>query len=138
MFFVLYFVRMKIIHWIIFTLALWVLLVPFIGDDILAIVFQTSTLASATVVEILRWDDLFLGLGITVLALVVVTIEQVTAKTAGLRAMHWMQVGLGVWIAAAPFALDFTLREFTWSHFVTGLFVAIFALVQINLESAKT
>ncbi len=128
---------MKIIHWIIFALAFWIILVPFIGDDILRAVVPATSAANFDLVGLLKWDDLFLGLGIAVLALIVVTLEQPSAKTAGLRSMHWLQFCLGTWIATAPFALDFTLTEFTWSHFVTGFFVGIFALIQINLEDAK-
>ncbi len=128
---------MKSIHWIIFALAFWVILAPFVGDDILALFLPAELATPDRFLHILRWDDLFIGLAIAVLALIVVTLEQPSLKTAGLRAMHWMQVGLGAWIAAAPFALAFSYTEFTWSHFVTGFFVAIFALVQINLEDAK-
>ena len=127
---------MKLLHWIIFTLAFWIILSPFLADDILLAVFPQAA-GTFNLVDLLRWDDLFLGLGIAVLALVVVTLEQPSLKTAALRVLHWMQFGLGTWIAAAPFALSFTLDEFTWSHFVTGFFVAIFALVQINLEDAR-
>lgn len=128
---------MKLIHWIIFVLAFWVILVPFIGDDIIAALLPPLSLSPAELIGLLRWDDLFLGLGIAILALVVVTLEQPNMKTAGLRTMHWMQFGLGTWIATAPFALEFDMTAFAWSHFVTGFFVAIFALVQINLEDAK-
>lgn len=127
---------MKAIHWIIFALAFWVILAPFVGDDIMQVVLGRD-IETSEVIALLRWDDFFIGLGISILALVVVSLEQATLKTAGLRAMHWLQVGLGAWIAAAPFALSFTYEEFTWSHFVTGFFVAIFALIQINLEHAK-
>ena len=128
---------MKIIHWIIFGLAGWVMLVPFLGDDIFQVIFPLSTVTDTELVGLLRWDDLFVGLAIGLLALVVVTLEQPTVRTAGLRSMHWMQFGLGAWIATAPFALDFDMTAFTWSHFVTGMFVAVFALIQINLEGAK-
>lgn len=128
---------MKLIHWIIFALAFWVVLVPFIGDDIFHLFLPTVQLTNDQLVLLLRWDDLFLGLGIAILALVVVSLEQATIQTAGLRSMHWMQFGLGTWIATAPFALTFDMTAFAWSHFVTGFFVAIFALIQINLEGAK-
>lgn len=128
---------MKLIHWIIFGLAFWVILVPFIADDIFFLFVRETMMTSTDLVSLLRWDDLFIGLGIAIMALVVVTLEQPTIRTAGLRAMHWLQFGLGTWIATAPFALEFDMVAFTWSHFVTGFFVAIFALIQINLEGAK-
>lgn len=128
---------MKAIHWIIFALAFWIIIGPFVADDILRLFMNNPALDNAGIVSLLRWDDFFIGLAIAVLALVVVSLEQPSIKTAGLRSMHWMQVGLGTWIATAPFALAFTYEQFTWSHFVTGFFVAIFALVQINLEDAK-
>lgn len=128
---------MKIIHWIIFSLAFWVILVPFIGDDIFYAMLPFSSVTEAELIRLLQWDDLFIGMAIAIMALVVVMLEQPTVRTAGLRAMHWMQFGLGTWIATAPFALDFDMTAFTWSHFVTGLFVAVFALIQINLEGAK-
>lgn len=127
---------LKAIHWIIFALAFWVLLAPFVGDDIMQL-FLGRTMESWELVSLLRWDDFFIGLAIAVLALIVVSLEQSVRNNAGLRAMHWLQVGLGAWIAAAPFALNFTYGEFTWSHFVTGFFVAVFALIQLNLEHAK-
>lgn len=128
---------LQAIHWIIFALAFWVILAPFVGDDIMRLVLNEAALSETAIVNLLRWDDFFIGLAISVLGLIVVTLEQASIRTAGLRAMHWMQIGLGAWIAAAPFALAFTYEEFTWSHFVTGFFVAIFALIQINLEHAK-
>ena len=128
---------LRALHWIIFTLAFWTILVPFVGDDIARLIPSLANATDEQLMQLLRWDDLIIGLSISILALLVVTLEQPNIKTAGLRAMHWMQFGLGVWIATAPFALFLTMREFTWSHFVTGLFVAIFALVQVNLEDAK-
>jgi len=128
---------MKFLHWIIFALAFWVILVPFIGDDIFFASFPESRVSQLELIKLLRWDDLFLGLAIAILALVVVSVEKPSLQAAGLRAMHWMQFGLGTWVATAPFALEFGLEEFAWSHFVTGFFIAIFALIQINLEGAK-
>lgn len=120
-----------------FGLAFWVVLVPFIGDDIFFTLFPTSNVTSTDLVRLLRWDDLFLGLAIAFLSLSLVTREKLRSRTAGLRAMHWMQFGLGTWIAVAPFSFNFDLLAFTWSHFVTGVFIAVFALIQINLEDAK-
>jgi len=128
---------MKFIHWAIFALAFWVILVPFIGDDIFFALVPSSSVTDAELVSLLRWDDLFVGMAIAIMALVVVTLEQASVRTAGLRAMHWMQFGLGTWVATAPFALEFDMTAFAWSHFVTGLFIAVFALIQINLEGAK-
>lgn len=127
---------MKHIHWIIFALAFWVLLVPFVGDDIVRL-FIAGDVTDAQILSLLRWDDFFIGIAISVLALVAVMAEQGSHKTPGLKAMHWLQLGLGAWIAAAPFALDFTYDEFTWSHFVTGMFVAVFALMQVTLEEDR-
>ena len=110
---------------------------PFIGDDIFAAMFQGVAVTDLDLVRLLRWDDLFLGLTIAILALIVVSLEQPSIRTAGLRSMHWLQFGLGTWIATAPFALSFDMTSFAWSHFVTGFFVAVFALIQINLEGAK-
>ncbi len=128
---------MKLLHWIVFVLAFWIILVPFIGDDIVQLFLNDSASAELDLVALFRWDDLFLGLGIAVISLIVVTLEQPSKKTAALRVLHWLQFGLGTWIATAPFALVFTLEEFAWSHFVTGFFVGIFALTQINLEDAQ-
>lgn len=127
---------MKLIHWIIFALAFWIVLVPFIGDDLALLILRDAGVENINLVALFRWDDLFLGLIIAILSLIVVTLEQPSMKTAALRVLHWMQFGLGAWIAAAPFALDFTMGDFTWSHFVTGFFIGTFALVQINLEDA--
>ena len=51
--------------------------------------------------------------------------------------MHWMQIVLGFWIALSPFAIAFDLDTYTWSHVVAGSFIAIFALLQINLENTR-
>ena len=125
--------NMKSIHWIIFALSFLIVLVPFIGDDIIRLFLQAEIL-DADILTLLRWDDLFLGLAISILSLWAVTMEQGDHKHPGLKAMHWMQVMLGAWIAAAPFALNFGYTAFTWSHFVTGMFVATFALMQITYE----
>lgn len=128
---------MKHIHWIIFALAFWVLLVPFVGDDIVRLLVPGGDINEEQILNLLRWDDFFIGIAISILALVAVTLEQGSKKTPGLKAMHWLQVSLGAWIAAAPFALAFSYDEFTWSHFVTGLFVATFALIQVTLEEDR-
>jgi hypothetical protein len=125
---------MKFYHWIIFALAFWILLVPFLADDLLAVILQTDYVTETELIRLLRWDDLFLGLTIAFIALGLGLHESSARQVAGLRAMHFMQFGLGTWIATAPFALAFDMTAFTWSHFVTGLFVSIFALIQINLE----
>lgn len=125
---------MKALHWIIFAIAGWILVVPFIGDDLIRLVIPNARLTEPDIVNLLRWDDFFLGIAIFILALVVVTMEQASHKTPGLKAMHWLQMLLGLWIAIAPFALEFNTESFTWSHFVAGGFVAVFALLQINFE----
>ncbi len=124
---------MKSIHWIIFALAFWIVLAPFVGDDIVNLFFQ-NTVEQIDLIKLLRWDDLFLGLAVSILSLIAVTMEQGDRKHPGLKAMHWMQLMLGAWIAAAPFALSFDYMAFTWSHFVTGMFVATFALIQVTYE----
>ncbi len=129
---------MKLLHWILFILAFWILLAPFVADDLIMLFFGSFLTEEASLVELLRWDDLFLGLAIVVIALIVVTMEQASHKTPGLKAMHWLQVMLGAWIAAAPFALDFDYQAFTWSHVVTGGFVAVFALMQIYFEKYRS
>ncbi len=124
---------MKTIHWILFAISFWIILVPFVGDDIL-ILFFGEMFDQEQMVSLLRWDDLFLGLAITVLALIAISLEQGSNKYPGLKAMHWMQVMIGAWIAAAPFALNFTYEQFTWSHFVTGMLVTSFALMHLTYE----
>ena len=128
---------MKNLHWIILALAVWILIVPFIGDDIIELLVGPGRTESLDLVSFMRWDDLFLGLAISILALFVVTIEQASHKTPGLIAMHWMQVILGLWVAVAPFALSLDYTAFTWSHAVSGGFITIFALLQLSLEYSK-
>jgi len=125
---------MRVLHWIVFVIALWIILVPFIGDDILQLVLGESVFAQVNIIDLLKWDDLFLGLGICALALIAATLEQLSKKNPGLKSMHYLQLVLGVWIAVAPFAVDFDLNGFAWSHFVSGVFVATFALLQIKFE----
>ncbi len=126
--------NMRIIHWIVFVIALWIILVPFIGDDILKLVLGESVFAQVNIVDLLKWDDLFLGLGICILSLIAATLEQLSKKHPGLKAMHWMQLVLGIWITVAPFAITFDLESFAWSHFVSGVLIATFALLQIRYE----
>lgn len=125
---------MKSLHWIIFSFAAWILVAPFVADDILRALLPTTHLSETQLIRLLRWDDFFLGITILVISLIVVTIEQATKRTPGLKAMHWMQTILGGWIAVAPFALEMNYEAFTWSHFVTGGFIAVFALLQITYE----
>jgi hypothetical protein len=128
---------MKTLHWIIFSLAAWIILAPFIGDELIALILGQEIYAEIDLVALLRLDDFFMGLTIFVLALVAVNMEQASHKTPGLKAMHYLQVVLGAWIAIAPFALDLDYEAFTWSHFVAGGFVAVFALLQITYEHRK-
>ena len=116
---------MKQLHWILFCLAAWILVIPFIGDDLIEIMLGANKAATIDLVKLLRWDDFFLGLAIVVLALIILTLEQASHKTPGLKAMHWMQVVIGLWITVAPFALTMDYEAFTWSHFVSGGFVIV-------------
>jgi len=125
---------MRIIHWVVFIIALWIILVPFIGDDILKLVLGESVFIQVNIVDLLKWDDLFLGLGICILTLLAATLEQLSKKYPGLKAMHWMQLVLGIWIAVAPFAITLDLESFAWSHFVSGVLIATFSLLQIRFE----
>lgn len=129
---------MKFLHWVIFSLAFWILLVPFLADDIIRTALPGVQVTDTDLVRLLRWDDLFIGLAIAIMALILAMHENSSKQLAGLRAMHFMQFGLGTWVGVAPFALEFDLTAFTWSHMVTGLFISIFALIQINLEDIGT
>ena len=126
--------NMRVLHWIVFVMALWIILVPFIGDDILTLVLGEEIFSQINIIDLLKWDDLFLGLGICTLALIAATLEQLSKKTPGLKAMHYIQLVLGAWIAVAPFAITLDLESFAWSHFVSGVFIATFALIQIRFE----
>lgn len=128
---------MKSLHWIIFLIAVWIFIAPLLGDDLAMLIGGTDSLELINLPQLLRWDDLFLGLIIAALALIIITLEQTNEKTPGLKAMHWMQLVLGLWIAIAPFALSFDMLGFTWSHLVTGLLVGVFALLQISFEEPK-
>ena len=128
---------MKSIHWIIFSIAAWIILAPFVGDEIVALILGEEVFSQINLIDLLRLDDFVLGATIVVLALIAVNMEQASHTTPGLKAMHWMQVVLGAWIAVAPFALEFSYEAFTWSHFVAGSFVAVFALLQITFEHRK-
>ena len=128
---------MKFTHWIIFGLAFWIVLVPFLADDMMMIMLPNQITTANELVNMLRWDDLFLGLAIGLMSLSLAMREKPTLKNAGTRSLHWLQFGLGTWIAIAPFALSFDMTAFTWSHFVTGVLVSVFALLQLNLEGAK-
>lgn len=128
---------MKFLHWIIFSVASWLVFAPFVGDDILALFLGSEDISTEQFLLLIRWDDFFLGLTIMVLALIVINGEQASHKQPGLRAMHWMQVLLGAFLAMAPFIFPFDIVSFKWSHVVFGGFVAIFALLQIRYESRR-
>lgn len=128
---------MKAVHWVIFSIAAWIVMIPFIADEIFSVLFPATDQTDGGLIKLLMWDDFFLGIAVVVLSLVVVTAEQASEKTAGLKAMHWLQILLGFWIALSPFALSFEIDGFSWSHVVAGSFVAIFALLQINLEHSR-
>ncbi len=128
---------MKSLHWIIFSLAVWIAVAPFIGDDLF--VFLTGeALEKKALLELLRWDGLIIGLAVSVTGLIIVIFEQVRLKHPGLIAMHWMQVILGFWIGIAPFGFSFTFEAFTMSHALSGIMVAIFAILQISFEQPDT
>jgi len=126
--------NMRVIHWIVFVIALWIILVPFIGDDILMLVLGESIFEQINIIDLLKWDDLFLGLGICLLALLAVTMEQLSKKHPGLKAMHYLQLILGIWITVAPFSITLDMTSFAWSHFVSGVLIATFAMLQIRYE----
>lgn len=117
-----------------FAIALWIIVVPFIGDDILRLVLGDDIFMQVNIVDLLKWDDLFLGLGVCILALLSATLEQLSKKHPGLKAMHYLQLVLGIWVIIAPFAITLDITSFAWSHFVTGVFIATFALLQIRFE----
>ena len=125
---------MKALNWTLFILGGWTAIAPVLVDDIISL-FVTPPLSQDHLISLMRWDDLFLGLAILVIALLVVTAEQVSEKTPGLRFMHWMQAAIGLWIAISPFALNLTIEGFTWSHAVAGSLVTLFALAQLRYET---
>lgn len=126
---------MKWLHWIIFSIAIWFILSPIIGDDILSFFLHGETLTQQQYINLTRWDDLLLGLSVVVLALLVVTKEQAHPKTPGLQAMHYLQVGLGLFVAISPFVFPVEYASYVWAHMVGGVMIAIFALLQIQLEN---
>lgn len=128
---------MKFLHWLIFSIAFWLVLSPIVGDDILALIVPGETLSTDQFLSLVRWDDFFLGLTIMVLALVVITIESASHKTPGLKAMHWLQVLLAAFIAVSPFIFPLDFEAYIWTHAFSGTFIAIFALLQIYLEKNR-
>ncbi len=128
---------MKFLHWIIFTIAVWLILSPIVGDDILNLFVQGKDLGREAFLNLVRWDDFFLGLTVMVLALVVVTAEAASHKTPGLKAMHWLQVLLGLFVAVAPFIFAADYTSYLWTHYTAGAYIAVFALLQIYYEPVK-
>lgn len=126
---------MKTLHWILFSIAVWIGISPFLIDELVELFLPQLQLTEIEFINLFRWDDLFLGLAIFVIGLIVVTLEQATTKQKLLHALHWPQIALGLWIAVAPFALQFTLAQFTISHVISGSIIAILALIQIYNES---
>jgi hypothetical protein len=127
---------MKLLHYIVFTIAVWIMIGPFIVDDLFQLIFSSDLDIDGTILPLLRWDDLFLGLGIAVLALIAVMLERVSHKHPGLKAMHYMQVVIGLWVAVSPFAFNFDYATYSISHLVAGGLMAVYALLQIVYEKA--
>jgi hypothetical protein len=125
---------MKSLHWIVFGIAGWIMIGPFILDDLLAMLYPAFD--QADLLPLLRWDDLFLGLGIGLLALIAVMLERASHKHPGLKAMHWMQLAIGVWVALSPFVFNFDYQTYTVSHLVAGGLMALYALLQLVYEEA--
>ena len=125
---------MKFLHWVIFILAFWLILSPIVGDDILNLLIAGDDLSKADFLNLVRWDDFFLGLAVMIIALIVVTAESATHKTPGLKAMHWLQVLLGAFVAIAPFIFAADYTSYLWTHYVAGAYIAVFALLQIYFE----
>jgi hypothetical protein len=48
--------------------------------------------------------------------------------------MHWIAVGAGAWLVIAPFALGFTIEQFSWNNLMLGIMISIFTLVQLNVD----
>jgi len=125
---------MKVLHWIIFSIASWLVLLPIIGDDLLQLIAPNNSPSIEEILHYVQWNDFFLGLIIIVLSLLILTVEAVSKKTPGLRAMHWLQFFIAVYITIIPFLFEFTEETAIWSHVVSGGFIAIFSILQIFLE----
>lgn len=125
---------MKSLHWIVFGIAGWIMIGPFILDDLLATLYPAFE--QTDLLNLLRWDDLFLGLGIAILALIAVMLERVSHKHPGLKAMHWMQIIIGLWVAMSPFIFDFDYQTYTISHLIAGGLMTVYALLQLVYEDA--
>ncbi len=128
---------MKFLHWLIFSIAFWLVLSPLVGDDIIALFLPGQSISPDQFLQFVRWDDFFLGLTVMILALVVITLESASHKTPGLKAMHWLQVLLAAFVALAPFIFALDYNSYVWSHLMSGGFIAIFALLQIYLEPKR-
>ena len=128
---------MKFLHWVIFILAFWLLISPLIGDELLNVFITGTDITQAEFLRLVRWDDFFLGLAVMVIALIILTAESASHSTPGLKAMHWLQVLLGAFVAIAPFIFAADYLSYQWAHYVTGSFIALFALLQIYLEPSE-
>lgn len=127
---------MKSIHWLIFTIAFWLTLVPFTAEKILSALTnaeQGPDLA-LSVLNFLQANNLIFGLSLAVLTLIAISTDAVVSKADGARAMHWITVGISVWLIVAPFALGFTEEIFAWNNLILGIMVGIFTLVQLNID----
>lgn len=72
------------------------------------------------------WNAMILGA-----AIVIVAIAAIVKPAVGLE---WINVGFGVWLAIAPWALDFSADTgVAWGSVLAGLFVTCFAAMQIVL-----
>ncbi len=123
---------MKSIHWIIFAIAFWIGLSPFVAERILWNFFNAESIES--VIRFLEASNLIFGLGLVVFTLIAISTDAVVHKADAARAMHWIAVGAGTWLVIAPFALGFTLEQFSWNNLMLGIMIGIFTLVQLNVD----
>ncbi|MEK7105107.1 MAG: hypothetical protein AAB865_00245 [Patescibacteria group bacterium] len=129
---------MKAIHWIIFAVAFWLTLAPFVAGKILSAVALVPEGANSipSLLNVLQLNNFIAGLVIVVLSLVAISTEAVTERSEATRAMHWIALGIAVWLTVAPFALNFTLETFSWNNLLLGIMVGIYSLIQLNVEKA--
>jgi hypothetical protein len=123
---------MKHLHAISLVLSTWIFLIAFIADDLASLLFGNSS--PEIVFELIKWDDLFLGLTLLTLQVVMATMEQLKRRHPGLKAMHYLNGILALWVTIAPFSVLTDYTSLLISHIVAGGLLMTFSLLQLILE----
>lgn len=123
---------MKLLHAISLILSTWIFLVAFIADDLSLLIFGRAD--TEIIFELMKWDNLFIGLTLLTLHVVMATMDQIRKRLPGIKAMHYLSGVIVLWIIVSPFSIITTYDSLFISHIVSGSFLIVFSLLQFIYE----